>query len=103
LGEGASKEHYTLCACGASKNKPFCDGSHWQVGLPRTLARQAVEKIMSRDAATLSCPQAWWLFSWSRTTAAFGGALSPRQLPSISAADHAALLVALHAGVGDSR
>jgi CDGSH-type Zn-finger protein len=31
-GEGASKEHYTLCRCGASKNKPFCDGSHWEVG-----------------------------------------------------------------------
>ena len=31
-GEGASTEHYTLCRCGASKNKPFCDGSHWNVG-----------------------------------------------------------------------
>jgi CDGSH-type Zn-finger protein len=30
-GEGASKEHYTLCRCGQSKNKPFCDGSHWHV------------------------------------------------------------------------
>jgi CDGSH-type Zn-finger protein len=32
FGDGASKEHYTLCRCGASKNKPFCDGSHWGVG-----------------------------------------------------------------------
>ena len=32
FGEGASTEHYTLCRCGASKNKPFCDGSHWYVG-----------------------------------------------------------------------
>ncbi len=31
-GEGASLEHYTLCRCGSSKNKPFCDGSHWAVG-----------------------------------------------------------------------
>ena len=32
FGEGASKEHYTLCRCGASRNKPFCDGSHWRIG-----------------------------------------------------------------------
>ncbi len=32
FGEGASPEHYTLCRCGASKNKPFCDGSHWEIG-----------------------------------------------------------------------
>ncbi len=29
FGAGASTEHYTLCRCGAPKNKPFCDGSHW--------------------------------------------------------------------------
>ena len=26
-----SKEHYTLCRCGASKNKPFCSGAHWHI------------------------------------------------------------------------
>jgi len=31
FGEGSSKEHYTLCPCGASKNKPFCDGSHREI------------------------------------------------------------------------
>jgi CDGSH-type Zn-finger protein len=30
--EGASKEHFTMCRCGGSKNKPFCDGSHWYNG-----------------------------------------------------------------------
>ncbi len=28
---GASTEHYTLCRCGGSKNKPFCDGTHWHI------------------------------------------------------------------------
>jgi len=32
MGEGCSQERYTLCRCGASKNKPFCDGSHWSTG-----------------------------------------------------------------------
>ena len=27
--EGASTEHFTICRCGGSKNKPFCDGTHW--------------------------------------------------------------------------
>ena len=27
-----SKEHYALCRCGASKNKPYCDGSHADAG-----------------------------------------------------------------------
>jgi CDGSH-type Zn-finger protein/truncated hemoglobin YjbI/ferredoxin len=28
---GASLEHYSLCRCGQSRNKPFCSGMHWYV------------------------------------------------------------------------
>jgi CDGSH-type Zn-finger protein/truncated hemoglobin YjbI len=28
---GASREHYALCRCGQSRNKPFCSGMHWYV------------------------------------------------------------------------
>jgi truncated hemoglobin YjbI len=29
--EGSSQEHYALCRCGQSQNKPFCSGMHWYV------------------------------------------------------------------------
>jgi CDGSH-type Zn-finger protein/truncated hemoglobin YjbI len=29
---GGSREHYALCRCGHSQNKPFCSGMHWYVG-----------------------------------------------------------------------
>lgn len=28
---GASREHYALCRCGHSRNKPFCSGTHWAI------------------------------------------------------------------------
>jgi CDGSH-type Zn-finger protein/truncated hemoglobin YjbI/ferredoxin len=28
---GASLDHYSLCRCGHSQNKPFCSGMHWYV------------------------------------------------------------------------
>lgn len=34
-GDGAAydtRERQTLCRCGGSRNKPFCDGSHWYMG-----------------------------------------------------------------------
>jgi CDGSH-type Zn-finger protein/truncated hemoglobin YjbI len=30
--QGASLEHYALCRCGHSQNKPFCSGMHWYIG-----------------------------------------------------------------------
>jgi CDGSH-type Zn-finger protein len=35
LSDGSSVEarsRYTLCRCGGSKNKPFCDGTHSRIG-----------------------------------------------------------------------
>jgi CDGSH-type Zn-finger protein/truncated hemoglobin YjbI len=29
---GASLEHYAMCRCGHSQNKPFCSGMHWYIG-----------------------------------------------------------------------
>lgn len=29
--DGASPEHYALCRCGHSQNKPFCSGMHWYI------------------------------------------------------------------------
>ena len=30
-GKGALNKQFTLCRCGGSKNKPFCDGTHWSI------------------------------------------------------------------------
>ena len=30
--EEVSAEHYAVCRCGSSKNKPFCDGAHKDIG-----------------------------------------------------------------------
>ena len=29
--QGSSREHYALCRCGHSQNKPFCSGMHWYI------------------------------------------------------------------------
>ena len=45
-----SEEHYALCRCGKSKNKPFCDGQHWyhkftDEGKVKAIALNSDEKV----------------------------------------------------------
>jgi CDGSH-type Zn-finger protein/truncated hemoglobin YjbI len=74
-GAGASREHYALCRCGQSRNKPFCSGMHWYVnfrdpepprsptlyewagGLPalRRMSRLLYEKHVPADPLLAPC------------------------------------------------
>jgi CDGSH-type Zn-finger protein len=49
--EGSSLEHYSLCRCGQSQNKPFCSGRHWYVGF------KDPPRATSEEADTTSAPR----------------------------------------------
>ena len=42
--QGSSREHYSLCRCGQSKNKPFCSGMHWYVNFHDPMVDSNEEK-----------------------------------------------------------
>jgi CDGSH-type Zn-finger protein/truncated hemoglobin YjbI len=51
--EGASFEHYSLCRCGHSQNKPFCSGKHWDVGFRDPVPDPAEEPTLFEWAGGL--------------------------------------------------
>jgi CDGSH-type Zn-finger protein/truncated hemoglobin YjbI len=44
--QGASLEHYSLCRCGSSLNKPFCSGMHWSVNFMDPVADPAAQPTL---------------------------------------------------------
>lgn len=51
LGEDASKDHYTLCRCGHSGNKPRCDGAHWYAAFKDDEAKTISAAARRRETA----------------------------------------------------
>ncbi len=50
---GSSREHYALCRCGHSQNKPFCSGMHWYVDFRDPLPRPGAEPTLFEWAGGL--------------------------------------------------
>ncbi|MGE5291313.1 MAG: CDGSH iron-sulfur domain-containing protein [Micromonosporaceae bacterium] len=53
LADGASREHYALCRCGHSQNKPFCSGMHWYIQFRDPLPSPAHEPTLFEWAGGL--------------------------------------------------
>ena len=54
--EGSSREHYALCRCGHSQNKPFCSGMHWYIGFTDPERTPGREPSLFEWAGGAGCP-----------------------------------------------
>jgi CDGSH-type Zn-finger protein/truncated hemoglobin YjbI len=50
---GSSREHYALCRCGHSQNKPFCSGMHWYSDFRDPVRRAGAEPTLFEWAGGL--------------------------------------------------
>jgi CDGSH-type Zn-finger protein/truncated hemoglobin YjbI len=49
----SSREHYALCRCGHSQNKPFCSGMHWYIEFRDPVRRPGAEPTLFEWAGGL--------------------------------------------------
>jgi CDGSH-type Zn-finger protein len=74
--EYPNKESYSLCRCGKSKNKPFCDGTHLKVGFDGTETaskKPYMSEILETKGPELTLTDVWPLCDHSRFCQRSGG------------------------------